>query len=792
MSMILTRSAARALLTNRATVDNDKFPEDVLLEIFDAYRQLHEHQPDYEKVWNSRDGWFKLAHVCLHWRRVVLLSPSRLHVHLLFTPRRSPTEPMLKCLPLLPILVDFRHGPWTKEEEDLALAAIKHRSRVRKVVLRRPYTKQHMAKLLRALSHPFPELENLEIFPPDDRKGALILPATFLSGSASCLRRLMLRDVLWSCLSPLLSSATGLVELTLTVRVAYSALPDASFIANLQRMSRLRRLEVQLKAMASTPININPQPPTGAKDIITLPELMQLVYTGHRPYLEALVAVLTAPSLQNLNIAVGSRSLADDFPIPHLCRFIRDTDNQFITIRLDFSRWRFKFSAGTGSQSVHNQHFSMTIPAHVSLEQLGRELSGSLSTVEELIIGWQTWTFERRSIQPDQMRGFYHYLPQVKIVQVPAGVALDVARSFKGDGGLPLLYLLPALERIEVRSAAGEDDTQSGVDKLPEDVLLEIFDAYRQLCELQSNYEKVWNSSDGWFKLAHACLYWRRVVSDGTHVEISSPPFRFWSTTAMDRGRKRKRISHSQLSATVVVALSHPFPELESLDIFPTDDRNGELVLPATFLSDSAPCLRRLMLRDVLWSCLSPLLSSATGLVELTLTVKIAYSALPDASFIANLQHMSRLRRLELELKFLLRSTTNDDPRPPTGVGDIVPLPELMRLTYTGHRRYFEALVAVLAAPSLQHLDVGLMPSGVIDRWFPHSAPLQLKFSAGTGSQPVLDQPFLIVDYDPFSLEQLGRELSGPLSTVEELVVGWEPCPTFSRADCVDFTTSRK
>ncbi|KAH9042863.1 hypothetical protein EDB84DRAFT_1472780 [Lactarius hengduanensis] len=461
MSMILTRSAARALLANRAPTDNDKLPEDVLLETFDFYRQFYEHQPDYEKVWNSRDGWLKLAHVCLHWRRVVLLSSSRrLHVHLLFTPRRSPTDPMLKHLPLLPISVDYRDGPWTEKEESLALAALSHRSRVRSVALRRPYTKQHMAKLLKALSRPFPELESLDIFPTDERKGELVLPATFLSGSAPCLRRLVLREVLWSSLSPLLSSATGLVELALTVKVACSALPEASFIANLQHMSRLRRLELELKSLprARTAINDDPRPPTGAGDIVPLPELTQLVYSGHRRYFEALVAVLAAPSLRGLDAGLGSSGAIDGFPIPHLCRFIRDTDNQFITVCLAYSLWRLRFSAGTGSQSVQDQPFSIVDHGPLSLEQLGRELAGPLSTVEELIIRWEPWSFDRY-IQPDQMRGFCYYLPQVKIVQVPVEVALNVAHSFKGDGGEPIPSLLPALERIEVRSAAGEDDT---------------------------------------------------------------------------------------------------------------------------------------------------------------------------------------------------------------------------------------------------------------------------------------------------------------------------------------------
>ncbi|KAH9002457.1 hypothetical protein EDB86DRAFT_3100827 [Lactarius hatsudake] len=466
MSKILTRSAARALLANRAPIDNDKLPEDVLLEIFDIYRQFFEHQPDYERVWHSSDGWLKLAHVCLHWRRVVLSSFSRrLHVHLLFTPRRSPTEPMLKHLPPLPISVDYRDGPWTAKEESLALAALGHRGRVRRVALRRPYTKQRMGKLLRALSHPFPELESLEIFPTDERKGELVLPATFLSGSAPCLRRLMLREVLWSCLSPLLSSATGLVELALTVKVAYMALPEASFIANLQHMPRLRRLELELKSLPQprTAINDDPRPPTGAGDIVPLPELTQLVYSGHRRYFEALVAVLAAPSLRGLDVGLGSSGAPDGttggFPSPHLCRFIRDTDNQFITVCLAYSLWRLRFSAGTGSQPVlDHQPFSIVDYGPFSLEQLGRELSGPLSTVEELVIRWEPWSFDRY-IQPDQMRGFCAYLPQVKIVQVPVEVALNVAHSFKGDGGEPILHLLPALERIEVRSAAGEDDT---------------------------------------------------------------------------------------------------------------------------------------------------------------------------------------------------------------------------------------------------------------------------------------------------------------------------------------------
>ncbi|KAF8257658.1 hypothetical protein EI94DRAFT_1267481 [Lactarius quietus] len=167
----------------------DKLSEDVLLEIFDAHRRLYELEPRYETVWNSRDGWFKLTHVCRSWRCLVHMSPTRLHVHLLFTPRRSSRVNMLKNLPQFPILVDYSVAGWTYREQSRALAAIRHRNRVRGITI------VDVGNILRAMSHPFPELENLKIVSRDGYYSELVLPATFLSGSAPCLRRLMLQDV---------------------------------------------------------------------------------------------------------------------------------------------------------------------------------------------------------------------------------------------------------------------------------------------------------------------------------------------------------------------------------------------------------------------------------------------------------------------------------------------------------------------------------------------------------------------------------------------------------------------
>jgi hypothetical protein len=326
---MFTRSAARALLTNRyvlffamrsgdaqprllmvarVTIYNDTLLEDVLLEIFDAYRQLYELQPDYEILWNSRDGWFKLTHVCLRWRRVVFFASSRLHLHLLFTPRRSSMEPVLRCLPRFPILVNYRRTYWTKKDENLALAAtsIMHRSRVRGIVLRAPFPET----LLRALAYPFPELDSLEIsaFGLDTK---VLFPPTFMSGWAPCLRRLTLRDIKLRCIFSLLSSATGLVELALTLTVGP---PEASLITVLQRMSCLRRLELKSNVDFNWPLTITPispppppPPPASAGDVVPLSKLTDLIFMGPDSYLQMLVAGLAAPSLQHLDAEVCER-----------------------------------------------------------------------------------------------------------------------------------------------------------------------------------------------------------------------------------------------------------------------------------------------------------------------------------------------------------------------------------------------------------------------------------------------------------------------------------------------------
>jgi hypothetical protein len=390
---MLTRSAAKAkrfvlfffILQGRSWVVftrtyslNDKLPEDVLLEIFDAYRCDMKLKPLYENSWNSRDGWFKFAHVCWHWRRVVLFSPSRLDMHLPFTLRKSSMDEksVLRCLPQLPILLDYSATlgqPPIHEEDNLAFAAIEDRGRVRGITLR--------SWDLNALDEPFPGLQSLDIGHHYLTDVNLIFPAPFLSGSALGLRRLTLQGVTPHALSPLLSSATGLVELTLTVNVLYGTLPEASVFANLKRMSWLRCLKLKWGHYAPPgPITSAMLPAVPLAGDIPLLKLTDFIFTGPFPILHMLVVRMSVPSLQHLDAEICCRLPS----IPPLSNC--ETERRFISICLSLLPWRLNFSAET-TKSDYGRSFRILFPTPiVPLEQIGNMLSRALSTVEEVVI----------------------------------------------------------------------------------------------------------------------------------------------------------------------------------------------------------------------------------------------------------------------------------------------------------------------------------------------------------------------------------------------------------------------
>jgi hypothetical protein len=161
----------------------------------------------------------------------------------------------------------------------------------------------------------------------------------------------------------------------------------------------------------------------------------------------------------------------------------------------------------------------------------------------------------------------------------------------------------------------------------------------------------------------------------------------------------------------ILKATHRPFPLLESLEFRLRE--NGEITLPATFLSGSVPKLRCLHLRCIFPASLSSLLStSATTLVDLYLGIDTIFGPSQAASLFACLQAMRCLCRLELEMQTLPRSMISiNDPTYLsylTNPARIVPLLNLTRFHFYGRSAFLNAFAAGFAAPSLQDVNIGL------------------------------------------------------------------------------------
>jgi F-box-like len=426
-------------------------PEDVLLEIFDSYRQTFEQEPGYEWVWNGKDGWFNLAHVCQKWRCVVFSSSSRLRVRLLFVSRRAPRANVLARLPPLPIVVDYGSTTLqTMKEQNRAVAALRFPDRVRRIVLK--VSNPVLDGIHRAIKRPFPSLECFELLYESMSGPKFDLPTTIFRGCAPSLRHLRLQNVRLASLSPLLSSTKGLVDLNLEVDNVVCPSPAASLLTHLQGMPCLRRLQLRL------PIS-SPVPPTRVPDIVRLLRLTHFQFSGSRRCLEALAAGIAAPFLQDLNI-----QFQDDpstvFRLQHLSRFIRDIEGLFFAVLVE------SMLSGHRISMLTHSHFPDEPPRRITVEDLvgsfvwsgPATLYARLTTVEQLFFHDQYRYPYQESLlcghgHANSWREFFEQLRNVKILRVQRNAMLDVAQFLSQNGGEPPSHLLPALEEIELRSA---------------------------------------------------------------------------------------------------------------------------------------------------------------------------------------------------------------------------------------------------------------------------------------------------------------------------------------------------
>ncbi|KAH9169680.1 hypothetical protein EDB89DRAFT_2231149 [Lactarius sanguifluus] len=416
----------------------EHIPVEILLNIFNSYRQqLYEtlSRRDYyaERIWSGRRGWFKLAHVCQTWRRVLFASSSCLHVQLVFTPRRPPRLDIMEHLPPLSIFVDYSDavGTWSTQGFNHAVEAFP--DRVRAIAFRGP--QMYIENILSTMSRLFCALELLDFCPFNG--STLRLPTDVSWGSAPSLQYLGVQSANLPALIPILVSTTGLVDLFLGTLSGWGQSQTLDFLSRLQQMSCLRRLEL---ATGSNPSE-GPVVPIRA---VTLPRLTSLVLRGLVAHVEGIVAGLVAPSLRHLYIVFypSPETSLSRPPIPHLSRFVRDIEMRVRAFQVGFDR---------PSYLIHSQSMcplGFTATANVaSVTQMVGALSDKVVTVDELILTCLRVPSDPQDFgDPISWRGFFQLFPNAKVVRLQQGLVCEFAKFLLQDN----LDLLPALEEIDL------------------------------------------------------------------------------------------------------------------------------------------------------------------------------------------------------------------------------------------------------------------------------------------------------------------------------------------------------
>ena len=296
-------------------------PDDILLDIFDAYRRYWSNFRDLI-VW----PWDRLVHVCRRWRQIVFASPLRLHLYLhcaFFRASGPDVRKFLGCWPAFPISVDYtRRKGFTPDDEDNVLAALEHSDRVGILCLH--LKAPQLERLATVMQKPFPLLKKLDIL--GTSWPVPVLPGGFLGGSASCLQELKVDDVLFPELPTLLLSTRDLVTLHLS-RAGYIS-PEV-MAASLAPLTELRSFSIRLQSPTS--LDQQPAPVTHTRTV--LPSLTSIVFSCDCRYVEDLVARIDCPRLKGIDLYLDYSSVG--LQLSQVFEFINRSEDPRLT---QFSR----------------------------------------------------------------------------------------------------------------------------------------------------------------------------------------------------------------------------------------------------------------------------------------------------------------------------------------------------------------------------------------------------------------------------------------------------------------------
>ena len=369
----------------------DRLPDVALLSIFDFYveEDLDTYQPTKKRI----EVWQTLVHVCRRWRCIVFGFPRGLNLRLFYA-EKTPVE-MLKVWPPLPIVIhgNFFFSTVTSGLDNI-IAALKHDYRICDLSLHHPSSPQ-LEKVVDAMRQTFSALSILELRLPE-QSALVVLPDSFLGGSAPRLQTLVLKGILFQALPKLLLSTTRLSTLSLLDIPHSGYISPGVMVTYLSALTNLERLCLGFPSPSTCPNHANQPSPPSTRTV--LPALTSFGFTGFTKYLEDLVARIDAPILDSFSLSF-SDELA--FDIPQVVQFIGRTPKLKVPIeaKLIFDFHGVEFTLPLPSPIVDKEDerlddeelilgtsINLRYPQISSLAQARGSSLFPLSTVKRLVI----------------------------------------------------------------------------------------------------------------------------------------------------------------------------------------------------------------------------------------------------------------------------------------------------------------------------------------------------------------------------------------------------------------------
>ena len=448
----------------------DVLPDDLFLEIFDLYRENETRRSYVKSEW----GWTTLAHVCQRWRGIILASPQRLQLRIICTPV-TPVKASLDIWPPFPLVIIHSSVHFcghefqvTHEEgEENIIAALERRDRISDIHLFDLEKRFVEGRLLNAMQEPFPALTSLDLRYSRASRRSLILPDTFLGGSAPRLRSFSLHGIAFPTLPKFVLRATHIVSLRLGMPSSgYISISPEVMATCLATLHDLETLSISFARPLLSPRMTPPGllPLTRA----VLPSLTKLEFVGISEYLEDFTARIDTPLLDQLRIAFSMDFISD---IPQLQQFVGRAQSlrPLNHAQVTFFYLTNTITLGSPARFVLDIQWDGPDQLLSSVTQICNDHFSCLSQVDQLNIHYipedpGAELGGKNEVDPSQWLELFRPFSGVRRLYVSDELEPLVASALRELTGERTMEVLPALEHLlldELRpSGSARDDME--------------------------------------------------------------------------------------------------------------------------------------------------------------------------------------------------------------------------------------------------------------------------------------------------------------------------------------------